>query len=366
MQIPFVARTGSLLAVAALALAACGSPTNDDVATDGPGLPESECFSGTLSGQGSSAQANAMQLATTEFANSCRDARVNYAPSSSGQGITAFLANQVNWAGSDTPLSPTKREPAKAAATCGSKALNLPMMIGPIAVAYNLNSVGKLTLTPQLIAQIFSGKITVWNDPAVAAANPGVTLPDTRISVFFRSDSSGTTDNFTDYLHTTSPADWPQEPAKQWSGKAGQGKPKSAGVSSAVQATDGGISYVEWSFAITNSLTKAQIDNGGGAVALTAQTASRAAQAATTAGAGNDLALDIDYASKTPGTYPIVLVAYEIVCSRYSDPKTARAVKSFLSYVASEQFQSKLPAVGAAPLPPPVQTKVLAAIDSIT
>lgn len=369
MKISSIGRVSGVAVAAALALTACGSASNTDATSTKAGSTASadaSCFSGSLSGQGSTAQGNAMQLATTNFATKCSGAKVNYAPTSSGQGITAFLAKQVGWAGSDSALNSAKGEPAKAKAACGSEAWDLPMVVGPIAISYNLKGVGKLTLTPDLTAKIFSGKITTWNDPAIAAANKGVTLPSTKISVFFRSDSSGTTDNFTNYMHTTDPADWTADHAKQWAGKVGQGKAGSAGVGSAVKSTDGAITYVEWSYAITNKLSMAQVDNGGGAVELTAATASKAAEAATISGTGNDLKLKIDYGTKAAGTYPIVLVTYEIVCSKYSDASTAKAVKSFLSYTASPEFQGKLSTVGSAPLPAPIQTKVVAAINAIS
>ncbi|UIJ35948.1 phosphate ABC transporter substrate-binding protein PstS [Allobranchiibius sp. GilTou73] len=377
MKITSIGRASGVAVAAALALTACGSASNNGSTGSGSGssssssvaagtkTADSSCFSGSLSGQGSTAQGNAMQLATTDFASKCSGAKVNYAPTSSGQGITAFLAKQVGWAGSDSALNSEKGEPTKAAAACGSTAWDLPMVVGPIAVAYNLKGVGKLTLTPVLIAKIFSGKITKWNDSAIAAANKGVSLPSTPISVFFRSDSSGTTDNFTNYMNTTDPTDWTAKHAKAWAGKVGQGKPKSAGVGSAVKATDGGITYVEWSYAITNNLPMAQVDNGGGAVALTAATASKAAEAATIAGTGNDLKLKIDYATKAAGTYPIVLVTYEIVCSKYADATTGKAVKSFLSYLVSPEFQGKLSTVGSAPLPSAIQGKVVTAINAI-
>ena len=240
------------------------------------------------------------------------------------------------------------------------------MVVGPIALAYNLKGVGKLNLTSTLIAKIFNGKIIKWNDPAIAAANSGVKLPSTPISVFFRSDSSGTTDNFTNYMNTTDPTDWSAKHAKTWAGKTGQGKPKSAGVGSAVKATDGGITYVEWSYAITNKLSMAQVDNGGGPVALTADSASKAAAAAKVAGTGNDLKLKLDYATKTAGVYPIVLVTYEIVCSKYADAATGKNVKAFLSYLSSPEFQGKLSTVGSAPLPPAIQSKVVAAVNALS
>ncbi|NYJ75928.1 phosphate ABC transporter substrate-binding protein PstS [Allobranchiibius huperziae] len=381
MKITSIGRASGVAVAAALALSACGSSSNTGSTGSGSGSSsgssssssvsagtasaDSSCFSGNLSGQGSTAQGNAMQLATTDFASKCSGAKVNYAPTSSGQGVTAFLAKQVGWAGSDSALNSEKGEPAKAATACGAPAWDLPMVVGPIAVAYNLKGVGKLTLSSTLIAKIFSGKITKWNDAAIAAENKGVTLPSTPISVFFRSDSSGTTDNFTNYMNTTDPTDWTAKHAKAWAGKVGQGKPKSAGVGSAVKATDGGITYVEWSYAITNNLAMAQVDNGGGAVALTAASASKAAEAATIAGTGNDLKLKLDYATKAAGTYPIVLVTYEIVCSKYADATTGKAVKSFLSYLVSPEFQGKLSTVGSAPLPSAIQSKVVTAVNAI-
>ena len=131
--------------------------------------------------------------------------KVNYNPTGSGAGIKQFTAGQVDFAGSDSALKTEMKdgvvEQTAADKTCGSTAWNLPMVTGPIAVAYKLNGVDKLILTPDVIAKIFLGQITTWNDPAIAKVNPGVTLPGTAIKVFFRSDESGTTENFTKYLH---------------------------------------------------------------------------------------------------------------------------------------------------------------------
>ncbi len=371
-----VLRIGQLAALSlagSLTLAACGSASNDasSSATAGSSVSSSAsstCAPGNLTAAGSTAQANAMTQAAAGYKTAC-NAELSYNGTGSGAGITSFLTKQVDFAGSDSPLNPAGKdgdEFAKANTACGSDAIDLPMITGPIAVVFNVKGVAKLNLTSALVAKIFAGKITTWNDPAIAAANSGVTLPATAISVFFRSDSSGTTDNFTNYMHTTDPTDWTADHAKQWAGKVGQGKAGSAGVGSAVKSTDGAITYVEWSYAITNKLSMAQVDNGGGAVELTAATASKAAEAATISGTGNDLKLKIDYGTKAAGTYPIVLVTYEIVCSKYSDASTAKAVKSFLSYTASPEFQGKLSTVGSAPLPAPIQTKVVAAINAIS
>lgn len=370
------ARAGAIPATLALALAlsACGSATNNN-ATSGSGstgaagaTTSADCTgAANLTAAGSTAQQNAMAQATAAFQQKC-GAQIAYNGTGSGAGITSFINKQVDFAGSDSALNPQGKggdEVAQASAACGSPAWDLPMITGPIAVAFNVKGLDKLILTPALTAQIFSGKITKWNDPALAAANPGVTLPNEAISVFFRSDSSGTTDNFTNYLHTAAPADWPAAHGKEWTGKVGQGKQGNPGVGQALQATAGAVGYVEWSFAIQNHLSLAQIDNGSGPVTLTAESAGKAIAAAEPTRSGNDLALHIDYATKAPGAYPIVLVTYEIVCSKYADSAKGAAVKSFLNYMTSAEYQNSLTSIGSAPLPSSVLDKVKTAINAI-
>ena len=239
------------------------------------------------------------------------------------------------------------------------------MVAGPIAVAYNVKGLSKLVLTPDLTAKIFAGKITTWNDPAIAAANPGTALPGSPIKVFFRSDESGMTENFQKYLNAAAASVWTEKPAKKWTGTVGEGKPKSDGVAAAVKATDGGISYVEWSFATKNNLGVAQVDNGAGAVELTGDSAGKAVAAAKQVGTGNNLALKVDYATKVPGAYPIVLVTYEIVCSKGLAADKTALLKSFLTYFSSSETQGKLAGQGYAPLPAEVATKVASAVAAI-
>ncbi len=239
------------------------------------------------------------------------------------------------------------------------------MVTGPIAIAYNVKGVDKLVLNAEVAAKIFDGKITTWNDPAIAALNKGVTLPATPIKVFFRSDESGTTENFTKYLKAAAPDAWSYETGKKWTGK-GEGKEKSAGVATATKGQDGGITYVELSYAQQNQLAMAQIDTGSGPVELTADSAGKTIATAKQTGTGNDLALKIDYATKEAGAYPIVLVTYEIVCSKYADAETGKKVKSFLKTFASDEVQKGLESKGYAPLPTEVATKVQAAVDAIS
>ncbi|WP_265443497.1 phosphate ABC transporter substrate-binding protein PstS [Flexivirga meconopsidis] len=376
MKITRIGRASSVAVVAALALAACGSSSNNDSSSSAPAggsgsgaaagtataSGAGDCFSGSLNAAGSTAQQNAITQAISSYQSKCNGAKVSYNGTGSGAGITSFIAKQVDFAGSDSALSPDKGEPAKAKAACGSDALNLPMVTGPIAVAFNVKGVDKLNLTPDLIAKIFSGKITKWNDPEIAAANKGAKLPDTNISVFFRSDESGTTDNFTNYMNKTAPKIWTDEKSKKWTGKVGQGKSKTAGVATAVKATDGGIGYIEWGYAVQNKLNFASV-NG---VELTGASAGKAVEAAQVVGTGKDLSLKLDYTTKEPGAYPIILVTYEIVCSKYADATKGKNVKSFLSYMASPDFQKTLEGVGAAPLPAEIQSKVVDSINSIS
>ena len=362
--------------VLAASLTACGSDANSPASSGAKATgstttngSSTDCPTGTINGEGSSAQKNAIELAITAYQDACSGATVNYNPTGSGAGIKQFIAKQVDFAGSDSALKTVAVdgvvEADAAAKSCGSPAWDIPMVAGPIAIAYNLPGVTTLTLNAEVAAKIFNGTITTWNDPAIAALNAGASLPATAIKVFFRSDESGTTENFTKYLHAAAPAVWTADPAKKWTGK-GEGKEKSAGVASAAAATPGGVTYAEWSYATQNKLGVAQIDSGAGAVALTGESAGKAVAAASQKGQGNDLALSLKYDTKEAGVYPIILVTYEIVCSTYADKAKANGVKSFLKFFASPEVQSKLESAGYAPLPAAVQAKVAAAIAAIS
>jgi phosphate transport system substrate-binding protein len=357
----------------ALALSACGSDNNSGgfsgsgagagASTGGTSASGTDCFSGTLNGEGSTAQKNAIEAAIKAYQTACSDATINYNATGSGAGIKQFTGKQVDFAGSDSALKTDEAVSAKAA--CGSDAWNLPMVAGPIAIAYNVKGVSDLVLNADVAAKIFNGAVTTWNDPAITALNSGASLPAAPIKVFFRSDESGTTENFTNYLKAAAPDAWTAAPAKKWTGK-GEGKEKSAGVSSAVASTDGGITYTEWSYATQNTLAMATIDNGSGTpVKLTGETAGKAVAAAKQVGSGNDLSLKLDYATKAAGTYPIVLVTYNIVCSSYADSAKGKAVKAFLTSFASDTTQSGLEELGYAPLPKEVQSKVLTAVGAV-
>jgi len=238
------------------------------------------------------------------------------------------------------------------------------MVTGPVAFAYNLKGVDNLVITPEVAAKIFNGAITKWNDPAIVAVNKDAQLPDMAVKVFFRSDDSGTTENFTKWLSAAAPSVWTAEAGKKWTGK-GEGKPQNTGVATAVKSTEGGVTYTEWSFAKDNNLGIAKIDNGGGPVELTAESVGKSVATAKQVGEGNDLSLKLDYATKEAGAYPIVLVTYEIVCSKGTAADKLALVKGFLGYTASTEGQAVLDKLGYAPLPESVQTKVAASIKNL-
>jgi len=369
------ARAAGVTAVAAMALAACGSnPSSSSTTTTGASASSTPsasgaCPSGTLTGEGSTAQKNAIEQAISDYQSQCSGVTVNYNATGSGAGIKQFNAGQVDFAGSDSALKSVAVDGAieadAAKKRCGdNEAWNLPMVVGPIAISYNVDGVSKLTLTPEVAAKIFSGAITTWNDPAIAKINSGVTLPTSKISVFYRSDDSGTTENFTKYLKAAGHGAWTKAPAKQWAG-IGSGKEKSAGVVQGVQQTKNSITYVEWSYARDAKLPMASIDNGAGPVELSAESAGKAIEAAKVAGTGNDLKLSIDYTTKVSGAYPIVLVTYEVVCSKGLAADKTALLKGFLTYYSSADTQAGLTELGFAPLPDAVRTKVAAAVTAI-
>jgi phosphate transport system substrate-binding protein len=363
--------TLSATAIAALTLTACGSDNNAGSSNSGGNGSSSSSASAecggknSLTAEGSTAQQNAIAEFNKVWGQVCSGKNLSYNPTGSGAGREQFIAKQVDFAGSDSALS--KEQIAQAAARCGNNpAWNLPLVFGPIAMAYNVEGADKLVLNGDTLAKIFQGQIKKWNDPAIAQLNAGTNLPDADITPIFRSDSSGTTDNFQKYLKAAAPQTWTKDAGSEFQGGAGEGAQKSAGVVQAVQATPGAIGYVEKGFAQQAGLKMAQIDSGAGAVELTDESAGKAIDAAKFAAEGNDLALDLNsiYGTKEAGAYPLVLATYEIVCSKGYDAETAEAVKSFLK-VAANEGQANLSAAGYIPLPDSFKARLLTSIDAI-
>ena len=325
---------------------------------DGAGFT---CATGSLASSGSTAQGKAISKWIIDYNAKCGATIADYGGGGSGKGVSDFIAKQTDFGGSDSALKDD--QPAQAKDRCGGNAaIDLPMVTGPVAMAYNLDGVDKLILTPQVLSGIFGGTITTWNAKEIADINPGVTLPSVAIATVHRAEESGTTDNFTKYL--TAAGGWTFEGGKAWTAPGGTAAQGNDGVGKAVASTAGSIGYVEWGYAKDNNLNMAQIDNGGGAVELTADSAAKAIDAAKIVGTDGDLSLKIDYATKEAGAYPIVLVTYEIVCSAGNGDKAA-LLKSFLGYTATDG-QGTLDSVGAAPLPAEIQAKVIEAVQGLS
>ncbi|WP_016695576.1 phosphate ABC transporter substrate-binding protein PstS [Rhodococcus rhodochrous] len=367
-------RNGALLGVVAagaLTLAACGTDNNaGSVDVDASASAAACDGKSNLSGAGSSAQKNAMDQFVSTYIAVCSEKGTNvnvaYNPTGSGDGRTQFIANQIDFAGSDSAIE--DEQAAQAAERCaGNPAWNLPLVFGPVALAYNVEGVDDLVLNAETAAKIFNGSITKWNDPAIAALNEGAPLPDANITPIVRSDSSGTTDNFQQYLETASNGAWTSGAGSDFTGGVGEGAKGSAGVAQAVSGSPNSITYVEKSFADQNNLGIAKIDNGSGPVELTEETAGKAIEGAEFVPASEgDLTLDLSsiFGSSEEGAYPLVLATYEIVCSAGYDADTAAAVKSFLISAANEG-QEGLSEQGYVPLPDAFKTRLTESIDAI-
>jgi phosphate transport system substrate-binding protein len=359
----------SILSTIALILSACGHNN----ATGGNGtsatLPAKVACGGTqtLKASGSTAQENAMSRFIKTFEQACPGKSVNYTPNGSGAGIGEFIGNQTDFAGSDSTLN--NGEEDQASTRCGSQVLELPMVFGPIAVAYNVNGLTSLNLNGPVTAQIFNGQITMWNDAAIGLLNLGVKLPNEPIRVVFRSDESGTTDNFQKYLDTASAGTWGFPAGKKFNGGVGEGARGNDGAAAAVKSTEGAITYVEWSFAQGQQLNTAKIITTAGPepVEISPQTVGQTISSAWFLRKGNDLALDTIsfYRPNKPGSYPIVLATYEIACSSYHDPQVGAAVKAFLQ-TAIGAGQTDLTDHGYAPIPDEFKSRLVSAINAIS
>ena len=364
-----------LVAVSALLVSACGIDNNSaatgaSASSGRAGSSDVQCGGqSTLKASGSTAQSNAMKRFVTVYQSTCNGKSLDYNGNGSGAGITEFVGKQTDFAGSDSPLDAKKGEVAKAKARCGgADAWNLPVVFGPIAVSYNLPGVDNVVLDGPTLGKVFSGAVTTWNDPAIKALNPTANLPSTKITVIYRSEESGTTDNFQKYLSAASDGTWTKGAGKTFTGGAGEGAKGNDGTAAAVKSTEGAITYNEWAFAQQQKLQMAAVKTsaGGGAVQISTESVGKTIAGAKVKGAGNDLVLDTSsfYKPTQAGAYPIVLATYEIVCSKYSDAPTGKAVKAFLQ-TAIGPGQRGLDQNGYIPVPDTFKAKLTTAVNAI-
>jgi phosphate transport system substrate-binding protein len=331
-----------------------GSTGDTGTATSGGG---SANLSGTLNGSGSTFQLSFQQAAIQAFKSVQSGMTVNYGGGGSGKGRTDLSSGTVNFAGSDSTI------PSKEASNfTGKTVLYFPVVIGPITMSYNLSGVSNLKLTATDIAGIFDGKIKTWNDPALKADNSGVSLPSTPITIAVRSDSSGTTANFSDFLvkaagsawtlGTSSTINWPK------TARAGAGN---GGVAQIVKSTPGAIGYVDYADAKASGLTFASVKNQAGSfIAPSTDSATAAADNATVK---PDLTFSCIWA---PGaqSYPITYQSWDLVIQSQSSKNTAAMLKAYIGYLLGDG-QKLLPTLNYAPLPSSIQQKAQAQLSKI-
>jgi phosphate transport system substrate-binding protein len=349
-------------AVLALTAAACGS--SDDSSSSGGA-------SGEIAGAGSSAQQAAQEAWVAKFEDQNADATVTYDAIGSGGGRDQFIAGgKTAFAGSDSPFD--SDELPQATARCskdgGGQLVQIPNYISPIAIVYNLEGVDNLQLSPDVTAKIFKGEITTWDDPAIKADNPGASLPSTDITPVHRSDESGTTANFTDYLHEAAPTVWTDEPDSSWPLKTGESGAQTSGLVQAVKAGDGAIGYADASQAQDLGVAKVKVGNTYVAPSADGAAADfdQSQQDPELTKAPNVFAYKVQRTPTDPSSYPVLLVSYLMGCTKYSDQSTTDLVKAYFNYIVSDEGQQVAAEnAGSAPIPPGIKKEDEPAINAI-
>ncbi len=364
--------------VLVLGLAACGGSGSSSSSSSESSSSENESggeapsaeVSGEVAGAGSTAQEAAQKAWIAEFENANGGATLSYDGVGSGGGREKFISSGVAFAGSDTPLSESEGELAAAVKRCGpGELVEVPDYISPIAIIYNLPGVEELKLDPETLAEIFNQEIENWNDPKIAKENPEVELPETRIVPVNRSDESGTTENFTDYLSKVAPSIWTHEVSGDWPVKGGEAASGTSGVVEAVSAGEGAIGYADASQA--GELGKAMIKVGNTYAEPSSEAASKVLDLSKEdpeleKGSKNVIAFEIDRKTEASGVYPIILVSSLIGCTKYKSADEAALVKAYFEYAISPEGQSLAEEqAGSAPLSEELTKKVETAVGAI-
>jgi len=357
----------ALIAAIALSLGACaanegGTDPTDPTNTDTP-------LTGTIDAGGASSMTAAQEAWRAGFQNANNGVTVNYDPTGSGTGRQNFTDGGYLFAGTDAAFAVDKVNGPFAPCAADSNLVQIPVYISPIAIGFKLEGIDSLNLDADTIAKIFTGAITTWNDPAIASQNPDVTLPATAITPVHRSDQSGTTENFTDYLAKAAPQIWTWAPAQTWPDELrGEAAEKTQGVRETITATPGAIGYLDASQA--TSMGTVAIKVGSAYVAYSADAAAAAVGKSPmeTGRGATDLVIALDRTLTDAGVYPVVLISYIAACQTYADPAEGELVKAYLTYVVSAAGQEAAAKnAGSAPITgdPTLATKVADAVSSI-
>jgi phosphate transport system substrate-binding protein len=314
--------------------------------------------SGTINASGSTFQTNFQQAAISGFKTVQPGVTVNYGGGGSGAGRTALSGGTVLFAGSDSPIPASEVPDFK-----GKTVLYFPVQIGPIAIAYNLPGVTGLKLNAAVLSQIFQGQITTWNASAIKALNPSASLPSTPISLAVRSDSSGTTQNFSEYLVKAAGSSWKLGSASTitWP-KTAHAANGGSGLAQVVKSTAGAIGYVDFSTATASGLSAASILNSAGDY-VTPSTASATAAATHVTPAANLTFLTVDEPGAT--SYPITYQSWDLVYAKQPNANDAALLKAYLGYLLGAGQQLLAP-LNLAPLPSSIDSAATAQLSQIT
>jgi phosphate transport system substrate-binding protein len=371
VKISRIAQAGALAAVAALALAGCaaneGGSTPDASSSSSSASELPTGLSGTLNGSGATSQQVAVQSWTQLVQEANPDVTINYDPQGSGTGRESFQSGAVQFAGSDRAFKADEitAGPFDACAP-DSDLVEVPAYVSPIAIVFNVEGVTELNLDAATVAGIFAGTITNWNDPAIAAENPDAELPDLAITPVHRSDKSGTTGNFTDYLSANAESVWSYGSVEEWPISGGEAAQGTSGVVNAVKGGNGTIGYADSSQA--GDLSAVAVKVGEEFVTHSAEGAAIAVDASPfeDGRAESDLAISIDRTTTEAGAYPVVLISYLIGCAEYEDAATADLVKGFFTYAISTEGQDAAATnAGSAPISDTLREKAMTAVDVI-
>ncbi|MDN6499305.1 MAG: phosphate ABC transporter substrate-binding protein PstS [Yaniella sp.] len=353
-------RSAAIASVAAIALAACSSDDGGGDA-DANGGGEEVSASGNLIGGGASSQEAAMTAWTSGITEANPDLTVQYDPVGSGAGREGFIEGQYTFAGSDAAMDTEEQEQA-----CGSgNPFHVPSYISPIAVAFNLEGVDTLNMNPETIAKVFAGEITSWDDEEIAEQNPDADLPATDITVVHRSDESGTTENFTDYLSGAASDAWEWEAAEEFPGElTGESAQQTSGVVSLTSDTDGAITYADASQ--IGDLATVAVGVGEDYVEYSAEAAASAVESAEEDPEAEGARI-LDRSTDAEGAYPIVMISYHIFCDSYEDEGMVDQVKAFGNYVISEAGQAAAEeSAGSAPISDTIRDEATERIEEIS
>jgi phosphate transport system substrate-binding protein len=354
--------TRSLFVLATLSFAvACGDSSKQTTTDTAAGTASATASGVALTGAGATFPAPLYFKWTDAYAAKT-GVKINYQSIGSGGGVRQLSERTVDFGASDAPMSDAELARAK-----GGPVLHVPMILGAVVMAYNLPGLGApLKLSGDVIAAIYQGQITKWNDPRIAALNSGLQLPESDILVVHRSDGSGTTYVFTDYLASVSSA-WATKPGKgkevRW--PVGLGAKGNEGVAGQVKQTPGTIGYVELAYATQNKMSMAAVRNASGEFVMpTIQSiTSAAAEAAASLPPNTDYRISIVNA---PGkeVYPISSFTWILAYEKQADAAKRQRLKDFLKWALNEG-QSLAPALDYAPLPEAMRTALVTKIDAI-